>query len=183
MNFRNPENIEQLDSDILYNVLLKPVSKSEDRSNLKTIFQDCIRKHGHLFSDKIFKTKINTNELSPDGNTILEYILPAVRKVYSKFYIDVPPLFVQSNEFIKDNRLDLFQLQFNLEEFLIQLSTKFKKNFKILEDFEYLDTASEISTLIVDNYVAEKLKYILDKSKNEIKQEIRDQKMNKHLGL
>ena len=47
----------------------------------------------------------------------------------------------------------MFQLQFNLVEFLTFLSDKYIKNHNKLNDFKNLDTDSEILTLIVEDYI------------------------------
>ena len=44
---------------------------------------------------------------------------------------------------IESKRLELFQLQFNLVEFLTFLSDKYKKNHNILNDFINIDTDSD----------------------------------------
>ena len=84
---------------------------------------------------------------------------------------------------IESKRLELFQLQFNLVEFLIFISDKFKKNHNILNDFKNLDTDGEILTLIVEDYIASKISYILSLNVSNIQKEIRDIKISKQLDI
>lgn len=84
---------------------------------------------------------------------------------------------------IESKRLELFQLQFNLVEFLTFISDKFKKNHNILNDFKNLDTDGEILTLIVEDYIASKISYILSLNVSNIQKEIRDVKISKQLDI
>ena len=84
---------------------------------------------------------------------------------------------------IESKRLELFQLQFNLVEFLNFISDKFKKNHNILNDFKNLDTDGEILTLIVEDYLASKVSYILSLNVSNIQKEIRDVKISKQLDI
>ena len=77
----------------------------------------------------------------------------------------------------------MFQLQFNLVEFLTFLSDKYIKNHNKLNDFKNLDTDSEILTLIVEDYIASKISYISSMHASDIPVEIRDIKISKHLNI
>ena len=83
----------------------------------------------------------------------------------------------------KNHRLELFQLQFELEDFLKFLSNKFKKNHNILDDFENLDKYSELLTLIVEEYKASKVSFVASVHSGEIESEIRDIKLTRHLSI
>ena len=186
MIFSNPKSLKDLDNVVLLDTLLRGLKNEQDSISLRKLFKETINTHHRLFEHKVFTKTINKTEINPEGNNRLEYVLPTVRKVYSKFFIDLPGLFNPTNQYlktVKDLRLELYQLQFNLEEFLTELSDKFKKNSKALNDFENLDSTTEIMTLIVENYVAGKLKYALEKTNSDIQSEIRDTKLNNQLGL
>ena len=133
-----------------------------------------------MFDNPIFTEKRNKTEENPEGNHLLEYILPTIRRVYSKFFINPPNMLVSS---IENKRLELFQLQFNLVEFLTFLSDKYIKNHNKLNDFKNLDTDSEILTLIVEDYIASKISYISSMHASDIPVEIRDIKISKHLNI
>lgn len=99
-----------------------------------------------------------------------DLILPSVRRVFGKVFIQPPQI-------LDKDRLDLFRLYFNIDEFLDYLIETLKKTKNVLKEFPYLDQTSETLTLIVDNYIAE----LLHKTTNcdDRKQEIRDLKINK----
>lgn len=180
MNFKDAKSLSEFDNDALYTALTRGVRDEKDLSHLMDLYKDTTKLHYSLFDDDIFIQKKNISEDNPDGNNLLEYILPSVTRVYSKFFINPPSIFSNSN-FLP--RLELFQLQFNLQEFLIFLSKKFKSNHNCLSDFENLDTDSEILTLIVEDYVASKVSFVTSINNSEIQKEIRNIKISKHLEI
>jgi hypothetical protein len=180
MNFKDVKSLKEFDDDNLYDVLCKGIHHPDDVSHLKDLFKDTTCLHYHLFDDSIFIEKRNKTEENPDGDNLLEYILPTIRRAYSKFFINPPAIFTASKE---NRRLELLRLQFNLIEFLNFLSNKFKKNQDSLNDFKNLDKDSEILTLIVEDYLASKISYIASLYATEIQTEIRDIKISKHLDI
>jgi len=180
MNFKDVKSLKEFDDDNLYDVLCKGIHHPDDVSHLKDLFKDTTCLHYHLFDDSIFIEKRNKTEENPDGDNLLEYILPTIRRAYSKFFINPPAIFTASKE---NRRLELLRLQFNLIEFLNFLSDKFKKNHDSLNDFKNLDKDSEILTLIVEDYLASKISYIASLYATEIQTEIRDIKISKHLDI
>ena len=180
MDFKDSKSLKEFDNDRLYDALCKGLSHPDDISYLKDLFKDTTTLHHHLFDDPIFTEKRNKTEENPDGNNLLEYILPSLRRVYSKFFINPPSMLVSS---IESKRLEFFQLQFNLVEFLTFLSDKFKKNHNILNDFTNIDTDSELLTLIVEDYLASKVSYILSLNVSNIQKEIRDIKISTKLDI
>jgi hypothetical protein len=100
----------------------------------------------------------------------LELILPAIRRVWAKVFITPPQLLV-------GRRLELFQLLFNINDFIDYLVEMLESTRGSLEKFIYLDKCVETLTLIVDNYIA---KLIHDVTTCEDQSsEIRDLKINK----
>ena len=63
------------------------------------------------------------------------------------------------------------------------LSNKFLKNHDKLNDFENIDVNSEILTLIVEDYLGSKISYISSISVDEMKKEVRDIKLSRHLSI
>lgn len=108
--------------------------------------------------------------LYEDEDEILDLILPAIRRVFSKIYISPPTL-------LKHQRLKLFQAYFNIDEFIDYLIEMLLKCKNVLENFIYLDKTIETLTLIVDNYIAELVKRVKDV--NDISVEIRDLRIKK----
>jgi hypothetical protein len=169
------KSLADLDNEVLYNTLCGGVNKPEDIKHLKDLFKYTTTLHYDLFTDPIFFEKKDV-----DSNIVIEYVLPTLRRAYSKFFINTPGIFSTSNY---QNRLELYQLQFNLREFLEFLSNKFLKNYTKLNDFENLDTNSEILTLIVEDYIGSKVSYVASVPVDEIQKEIRDIKLSRHLSI
>lgn len=116
----------------------------------------------------------------------LDLVLPAVRRVFGKVFIDPPKIFVVDptiaavKGYKEDGRLELFRLHFDIDEFLdyfkeYLLSTKY-----LLEKFEYIDRTVETVTLIVDNYIAKLVRNVLDST--DIKEDIRDMKIKRTIS-
>lgn len=171
-------SLQEYDNDEVYGVMLQGIIGSTLNDQLLGLYQDTCRIHYHLFEDDFFKQKFFSSDDDKDGSLnwqILSYILPSVRRVFVTFFMNVPTLFENDPK-----RKELFQLQFDLEEFLTELSNKLKNNITILDNFKNLDRGSEILQLIVNDYVASKIK----KSRvNNPTQAIREIKIEKHLKI
>lgn len=180
INFRNLKSFSELASlsEHLFPTLCSGLT-AEHSERLTSLFEQALNNYDYLFADDIF---IKVND---DQHCLLEYILPAIRKAYYTFFINLPSLFTHQYTSTqgKNNRLELFQLQFELEDFLKFLSTKFKKNHNILDDFENLDKYSELLTLIVEEYKASKVSFVASVNSSEIESEIRDIKLTRHLSI
>lgn len=157
-------SIVELQSEPIFNALLKG-TEGENRDLLRELMVNTCQ--SNLFSDSFWFTEL-------DGDYPIEYVLPAVRRVFASFFIQIPPLLGSDQK-----RVELFQLQFNLEEFLVEISNK----IKIIErfsDFEHIDKPSTVLQLIVDNYVAGKIKMT---RVDNLTQSIREIKLQKHLKI
>jgi hypothetical protein len=150
----------------VFNVLLKGI-ESEKRQHLLELMIDACQIHSNLFLDDFWFEEL-------DGDYPIEYVLPALRRAYASFFIQIPPLLKND-----ERRVELFQLNFNLEEFLTEVSTK-AQTVKRLSEFEHIDKASTILQLIVDNYVGGKIKMT---RVDNLTQTIREIKLEKHLKL
>lgn len=180
MNFKDAKSLKDLDNELLYNTLCQGVNDQSHVTHLKDLFKDTTTLHYHLFDSPVFTEKKNKTEDNPEGYNLLEYILPSVRRAYSKFFINPPSIFNNPNSY---SRLELFQLQFNLQELLNSISDKFIKNVDCLNDFQFLDIDSELLTLIIEDYLASKVKYVSSVNSFDIQKEIRDIKITKHLEI
>ena len=122
-------------------------------------------------------------ELYPEEDEISDLILPAIRRVFAKVYTQPPPIFIGTND-PDAVRLKLFQLHFNIDEFIDYFINMLKKNKNSLLEFEYLDRTSQTLELIVDNYIAKLVKSVI--STIDLKKEIdrleRDKKINRLLN-
>ena len=110
----------------------------------------------HLFDREEFK-----GALYLDEDETLDLILPAVRRIFGKIFIDPPTLFKETG-YNTGSRYKLFTMYFNPDEFIDYLIDMFIKSKDCLQHFEHIDRTSETLTLIVDNYVASLVQRVLD---------------------
>lgn len=161
------KSLSHLDDPNIFGTLLLGF-QGEEREHLQELFEDACRKHYHLFEDEFWFQDLN-------GDMPIEYILPCIRRAFASFFIQTPNLLQHDPK-----RLELFQIQFNLEEFLNEVKIKLISNFNKLDDFENLDIASTLLHIIVENYVAGKIN--LTKVTNPT-QMVRQIKLEKHLKI
>lgn len=132
---------------------------------------------------KLFESKEFSGSLFEGDDETLDLILPAVRRVFGKVFIDPPKIFITDPTVAKvkgykeDGRLELFRLYFDIDEFLDYLVEYLIKTKNSLKEFEYIDRSIETITLIVDNYIAKLVRKVLDSE--DIKLEIRDWKIKR----
>jgi hypothetical protein len=125
---------------------------SEYIHSLKEIVEYVVDEKYHLFDREEFK-----GALYLDEDETLDLILPAVKRVFGKVFIDPPTLFKDPNygrALTENKRYKLFTMYFNVDEFIDYLIDMFIKSKNCLEHFEHIDRTVETLTLIVDNYVA-----------------------------
>jgi hypothetical protein len=91
-----------------------------------------------------------------DEDDILDLVLPSFRRVWGNIYVNPPTLFKN------DQRLEMFILSFDIDEFLGYLKDMFIKTKGCLTDFNYIDRTPNHLQLIVDNYIAFLVKKVLD---------------------
>lgn len=181
INFRTLKSLNEISeiSDPIFSSLCSGLS-IEHAEKMQGLFRDAVHNYSHLFTDDIF-TKVNEN------SCLLEYILPSIRKVYSKFFINTPSIFSDGTNALglkhRNFRLELFQLQFELGDFLKFLSEKIIKNYNCLDDFKNLDVYTELLTLIVEDYVASKISFVASIGVSDIESEIRNIKLTRHLKI
>ncbi len=175
MNFLNIKSIKELDLEVVYDTLCYGIRDQELQNKFRTLCKKTVCYYHYLFDTDVFTTKRYQTENNPDGYNTLEYILPTLKRVFSKFFIKTPEVF-ENNLFT--GKLELFQLQFDLEEFLLFFSSKYEKNWNCLKDFENLDPVSEVLTLIVQDYVSQKIEVVHSTPQNEIKSIIREKKID-----
>lgn len=131
----------------------------------KSLLEYVIDKKYHLFDREEFK-----GTLYLDGDETLDLVLPAVRRVFGKVFIDPPSLFKDSNygrALPENKRYKLFTMYFNIDEFVDYLIDMFIKSKDCLHHFEYIDRTNETLTLIVDNYVANLVQRVIEVNDHE----------------
>jgi len=122
---------------------------------LDTILDSVQKRPGYNNSDvvEIFEFVNKNLSLFEDGSfyndedEIYKLIHPCFLRLYGKFFITPPTL-------LKDEKLELFKLSFDKDEFLIYLLEMIPKVKMSLEHFDSLDRTNETLSLLVDNYVA-----------------------------
>jgi hypothetical protein len=146
MSWKSLKDFKSTDIDLLLHKV-----PNDHLINLRELLETTCNEHFHIFEYEFFKsTKDNSNV------NYIAYILPAVRKVYFEVFIKDLEIFKESFRESEHNLkcLELFRLNFNLEEFLKYFAQKLIDNHDKLDDLEFLDGHAEILNLIVSNYVA-----------------------------
>jgi hypothetical protein len=136
-------------------------------SDFRDILDYVIDNKLHLFEIDEF-----SGSFYPEDDDTLDLIFPAIRRVWGKVFIDPPQL-------LKDKKLELFQLLFDIDDFvdyLIEIMPKVKTS---LIEFDKLDRTAETLVLIVDNYIAGLLE--TTRNRDDIQMEIRDLRISKTL--
>lgn len=135
-----------------------------------------IKEKYHLFDKIEFEGSFYEGE-----DETLDLILPAIRRVFGKVFIDPPKIFQVQAEiksvkgYIPDGRLELFQLHYNIDEFVDYLIEYLILTKNSLSKFEYIDRTATTLEIIVDNYIGMLVRKVLDSS--DIKKDIRDLKI------
>ena len=136
-------------------------------SDFRDIIDYVIDNKLHLFESDEF-----SGSFYPEDDDTLDLIFPAISRVWGKVFVDPPKL-------LKDKKLELFQLLFDIDDFvgyLIEIMPKVKTS---LIEFDKLDRTAETLVLIVDNYIAGLLE--ATRNRDDIQMEIRDLRIGKTL--
>ena len=153
---------------LLFKTLLEGIHFNENE--FESVLNSIVNEKYTLFNNEEFKGCLYDD----DETETLDLILPSVRRVWAKVYITPPSL-------LRDNRLELFQLYFDIDEFLDYLIDMLKKTKSSLIHFDKLDRTVETLTLIVDNYIA----HLVEKTKecNDIDKEIASIKLQRERDI
>lgn len=132
----------------------------------------------HLFDKPDFMGSFYEGE-----DETLDLILPVIRRVFGMVFINPPRIFVPDPTIVKvrgykdDGRLELFRLNYDIDDFIDYLIIHLPLSKGCLEMFEYIDKTATTLEIIVDNYIAMLVKKVLDS--DDIKSDIRDLKIKK----
>lgn len=113
----------------------------------------------------------------------LELILPTFKRVWAKVFINTPDLFempeavIKTPGYIPDRRLELYQISFDIDQFIEYLEKMLVQTQGLLNDFIHLDRTKETLTLIVDNYISGLVQNVTHCQ--DINAEIRELKLKK----
>lgn len=115
---------------------------------LTSDFRDIIE---YVVDNKVEYIKDNLDNINiyDDDDNLHDFILPTIRRIWSDFFINPPTL-------LKDKKLELFKLSFDIDDVVVHLVEKLNqaKIIKPLYIFDNIDRSSETCRLISDNYVA-----------------------------
>jgi hypothetical protein len=136
------------DREILIDALCQGITNvSEFRDALSYVIDRI-----HIFNIEEFKSKLHEDE-----DDYIDLILPTFRRVWGRVYTQPPPLFKS------DQRLELYRLNFDIDEFLNYLKISFIESKGCLNYFEHIDRTPKHLELIVDNYISFLVKKVLDR--------------------
>jgi len=121
---------------------------------------------------QLFEIDEFSGSFYPEDDDTLDLIFPAIRRVWGKVFVDPPQI-------LKEKKLELFQLLFDIDDFIDYLLDIMPKVKTSLIEFDKLDRTSETLILIVDNYIAGLLE--ATRNREDIQQEIRDLRISKTL--
>lgn len=134
-------NINQNKSyrEIILDTLCQGVKNA---SEFRDVLEYVLDKKLYLFEGFEFQ-----GTLYDGDDDILDLVMPSIRRVWGKVYITPPSM-------LREKRLQLFELLFDIDEFLDYLVLILPKSANKLEIFDNLDRTQETLQLIVDNYIA-----------------------------
>ena len=158
----------------LFDLRDDPMLKEELLDTLESM----LKSHSSDFRDIIIYVLENKLDLFKEfegpfyegEDDMLDLILPAITRLYGKYFVTPPTI-------LKSDRLDLYQLSFNIDHFIdyfVDIIPKVKNSLSYMEN---LDRTAETLSLVVDNYVAGQFKYAYDCK--DIIEEIREVKLKK----
>ena len=151
---------------------------SQHLYSFKSLLEYVVDEKYYLFDREEFKGALYLEE-----DETLDLVLPAIRRVFGKVFIDPPTLFKETG-YNNGHRYKLFTMFFNADEFIDYLIDMFIKSKDCLQHFEHIDRTAETLTLIVDNYVASLVQKVLDIEDHEqaiegiLKQQKREETIN-----
>ncbi len=159
----------------------------KDSSEFRDMLEYVIDNKLYLFDIDEFKDTMYEED---EDDEIITLVLPCIRRVYAKVFIHYPDIFkipvtqekmpqiwTQSLKPKIEKKLELYQLYFDIDDFVEYLLDMFKKSKYCLKEFEHLDRTKETLSLIVDNYIASLIQKVQDCQ--DIQKELRDQKLKK----
>jgi hypothetical protein len=130
---------------------------------------------------ELFNTEVFKGSLYEGDDDLLDMILPSVRRLFGKVFIDPPKIFIpepivsEVKGYKEDGRMELFQLHYNIDEFIDYLIKILPNSKGCLLQFENIDRSPKTLEIIVDNYIGGLIKKVLEST--DIKKDIRDLKI------
>jgi hypothetical protein len=158
----------------LFDLRDDPMLKEELLDTLESM----LKSHSSDFRDIIIYVLENKLDLFKEfegpfyegEDDMLDLILPAITRLYGKYFVTPPTI-------LKSDKLELYQLSFDIDHFIDYFVDIIPKVKNSLVHMEYLDRTAETLSLVVDNYIAGQFKYAYNCE--DILQEIREVKLKK----
>ena len=158
----------------LFDLRDDPMLKEELLDTLESM----LKSHSSDFRDIIIYVLENKLDLFKEfegpfyegEDDMLDLILPAITRLYGKYFVTPPTI-------LKSDKLELYQLSFNIDHFIDYFVDIIPKVKNSLVHMENLDRTAETLSLVVDNYIAGQFKYAYNCE--DILQEIREVKLKK----
>jgi hypothetical protein len=162
------------DDRTIFDLRNDPMLKEELLDTLESM----LKLHSSDFRDIIIYVLDNKLDLFKEfegpfyegEDDMLDLILPAITRLYGKYFVTPPTI-------LKSDKLELYQLSFDIDHFIdyfVDIIPKVKNSLSYMEN---LDRTAETLSLVVDNYVAGQFKYAYDCK--DIIEEIREVKLKK----
>jgi hypothetical protein len=167
--------IELLQQDLYKQSLVDSMLTGVDdelKSNLKSDLE-------YVLDNRIEVFSLLSGKIGDDEDELEVLIIPAIRKTWSMVFINKPTLFNFSE--YGDKKLELFQLYWDVDDFINYLVDFLPKIKNCLIEFKYLDMGIETLNLVCQNYINKMISNCRNKTDDEIKLEIRDLKLKKTL--
>lgn len=176
-NFDDIPLSEKLDNDLFRNGLIKTMLTGVHDERLKASFEVEIN---HVIDNRreIFKNDLIVGEIYLDDDKLEDLILPSIRRAWSMIFVNPPTLFTKSSN---DKRLELFELNWDIDQYIDYALDILPKVKTSLKDFENIDRTAHTLELIVQNYINGLIEKCRNKTEDQIKIEIRDLKIKKTL--
>jgi hypothetical protein len=133
----------------------------------------------YVLDNRIEIFDLLSGKVGDDEDELEVLIIPAIRKTWSMIFVNKPTLFDFSE--YGERKLELFQLYWDIDDFIDYLINFLPKVKNCLIDFESLDKGIETLNLVCQNYINKIISNCRNKTDDEIKLEIRDLKLKKTL--
>jgi hypothetical protein len=176
--FSNLPLKEKLKNKLFRGGLINTMVSGVNDPSLKESFQNELNQFLDKRSD-IFENDLFLGCLYVDDDKIEDLILPSIRRAWASVFIKPPSLF--SNFTNEDRRGELFQLLWDVDDFIDYLLEILPKVKDTLKEFEFLDKTAQTLELIVQNYINSLIDKCKTKRGDELLAEIRDLKIKKTL--
>lgn len=171
---------EKLKNNLFKDGLVKTMVSGVNDPSLRESFQNELNQFLDKRSD-IFENDLFLGCLYVDDDKIEDLILPSIRRAWASVFIQPPSLFSFKSDDQYNRRGELFQLLWNIDEFIDYLLEILPKVKDTLKEFEFLDKTAQTLELIVQNYINSLIDKCKTKRGDELLTDIRDLKIKKTL--